>query len=425
MNDNNDNNMITTSISTSSTSISLSSTTLTTSSTTILEVNVKRQYRYNAIVKELQDPVPSARHLYTTCRQVLWGIVESINESNNENDIEDNDDIYDNDEMKDLLLPVQFGSKKNKRRKKKTRINNEFPIMDNIYMVMYDGDNMFYPAEVIGVGPSNPPLSTCIIKFIRHGNVCEVKRSTGLIQVPIHYQDAIDNDLMTCYDFDKPDDVHEKYWDQRYRLLSRYDEGIQLDAESWFSITPEIIAKHIAQRCLEQFKKNNKTINTVLDCFSGCGGNTIPLADICNIVIAVDIDPKKILKLVHNSQIYNASEHIYPICEDVYNVLKSFQADQNLQNKVDIIILSPPWGGVDYSKQKFNIKDFPSGNGVELIEKALAICSNVVCIFPRNCVNKQMKDLSKKFNTTCYLEEIQLYGKSKMKIIYFGEILFV
>jgi trimethylguanosine synthase len=50
-----------------------------------------------------------------------------------------------------------------------------------------------------------------------------------------------------------------KYWHQRYSLFSKFDDGIQLDEgisitietmkESWYSVTPEAIAKHIAERC--------------------------------------------------------------------------------------------------------------------------------------------------------------------------------
>lgn len=29
----------------------------------------------------------------------------------------------------------------------------------------------------------------------------------------------------------------EKYWDQRYRFFSRFDEGVSLDEESWFSVS--------------------------------------------------------------------------------------------------------------------------------------------------------------------------------------------
>lgn len=35
-----------------------------------------------------------------------------------------------------------------------------------------------------------------------------------------------------------------KYWMQRYSLWSRYDEGVRMDEEGWFSATPEVIAMH-------------------------------------------------------------------------------------------------------------------------------------------------------------------------------------
>jgi len=38
-----------------------------------------------------------------------------------------------------------------------------------------------------------------------------------------------------------------KYWLQRYSLFSRYDEGIAIDDEGWFSATPEVIAWHHAK----------------------------------------------------------------------------------------------------------------------------------------------------------------------------------
>lgn len=44
----------------------------------------------------------------------------------------------------------------------------------------------------------------------------------------------------------RPDEIHDKYWAQRRRLFSKFDRGIQLDAEGWYSVTPEIIADHVA-----------------------------------------------------------------------------------------------------------------------------------------------------------------------------------
>jgi hypothetical protein len=58
-----------------------------------------------------------------------------------------------------------------------------------------------------------------------------------------------------------------KYYDQRYRLFSRYDEGIVLDEESWFSATPEAIAKDIAKNCQQAATFHQEPIGVVLDCF--------------------------------------------------------------------------------------------------------------------------------------------------------------
>lgn len=60
-----------------------------------------------------------------------------------------------------------------------------------------------------------------------------------------------------------------KYWRQRYRLFSRFEEGIQMDEEGWFSVTPERIAKHHASRCAG---------GVIVDCFTGVGGNAIQFA---------------------------------------------------------------------------------------------------------------------------------------------------
>ncbi|OAD62879.1 Trimethylguanosine synthase [Eufriesea mexicana] len=63
-----------------------------------------------------------------------------------------------------------------------------------------------------------------------------------------------------------------KYWLKRYHLFSKFDEGIKMDRESWFSVTPEKIAKHIAERC---------RCDTIIDAFCGAGGNAIQFAFTC------------------------------------------------------------------------------------------------------------------------------------------------
>lgn len=60
-----------------------------------------------------------------------------------------------------------------------------------------------------------------------------------------------------------------KYWCQRYILFSRFDTGIKMDEEGWFSVTPEPIAKHHAVRCGH---------GAIVDFFTGVGGNAIQFA---------------------------------------------------------------------------------------------------------------------------------------------------
>ncbi|KAG7998242.1 hypothetical protein I3843_01G249100 [Carya illinoinensis] len=82
----------------------------------------------------------------------------------------------------------------------------------------------------------------------------------------------------------------EKYWFQRYHLFSRYDEGIKMDEEGWYSVTPEEIAIRHAQR------SGN---GIVIDCFAGVGGNAIQFARMgtwCFLLRHGEVHRTKVLK---------------------------------------------------------------------------------------------------------------------------------
>ena len=61
---------------------------------------------------------------------------------------------------------------------------------------------------------------------------------------------------------------------QRLRYFSLYSTppGCLLDEEGWYSVTPELIANQIAERC---------RCDTILDAFCGVGGNSIAFAKTC------------------------------------------------------------------------------------------------------------------------------------------------
>ncbi|XP_022138350.1 uncharacterized protein LOC111009535 isoform X2 [Momordica charantia] len=124
-----------------------------------------------------------------------------------------------------------------------------------------------------------------------------------------------------------------KYWCQRYQLFSRFDDGVKMDEEGWFSVTPEPIAQHHALRC---------GCNLIVDSFTGVGGNAIQFSQRAKHVIAIDIDPRKIRYAHHNASIYGVEDQIDFIKGDFFRLAPSLKAD--------VIFLSPPWGGPDYTK---------------------------------------------------------------------------
>lgn len=74
-----------------------------------------------------------------------------------------------------------------------------------------------------------------------------------------------------------------------------------------------------------------KSCSVIVDAFCGCGGNSIQFSLISKakgliyfliftLVIAIDIDPKKIKHARHNARIYNAT-NIQFICGDFLELL--------------------------------------------------------------------------------------------------------
>mmetsp|Transcript_2839 Transcript_2839/g.7793 ORF Transcript_2839/g.7793 Transcript_2839/m.7793 type:complete len:554 (-) Transcript_2839:169-1830(-) len=207
------------------------------------------------------------------------------------------------------------------------------------------------------------------------------------------YCDVIDTSIPNPHD---PNVVHDKYWAQRRRLFSRFDQGIQLDAEGWYSVTPEIIADHVAERvsslvsssaAFQSYVIGGESDGIVLlDGFCGCGGNAIAFgklpSNIVSKIVCVDTDRSKLLKAAHNASLYGIPKDklIFVQCNAIF-ILKycyrngEFILDQPqpnmpqhmpppvvptihagyhvgglemLPSKIDLAFFDPPWGGIDY-----------------------------------------------------------------------------
>ncbi|MED6145946.1 hypothetical protein PIB30_029800 [Stylosanthes scabra] len=199
-----------------------------------------------------------------------------------------------------------------------------------------------------------------------------------------------------------------KYWYQRYFLFSRFDEGVKMDEEGWFSVTPEPIARYQAERCAS---------GTIIDCFVGVGGNAIQFVKSCNHVIAIDIDPLKIDYARHNAAIYGVDDQIDFIIGDFFVLAPKLKADT--------VFLSPPWGGPDYLKvATYDMKTMlKPHDGFTLFNLAKEIASKVVMFLPRNVDFNQLAELSLSASPPWSLEveKVHLNGKLKAITAYFSD----
>ena len=102
----------------------------------------------------------------------------------------------------------------------------------------------------------------------------------------------------------------ESFFYRRRELFSKFDRGVRMDAECWYSVTPERLAAHIAVRMC----KARRGL-LVVDPFCGCGGNVIQqaLADPTGAVLAIDIDPTKVSIDLHPLRPLPPPRHLHPL----------------------------------------------------------------------------------------------------------------
>ena len=91
--------------------------------------------------------------------------------------------------------------------------------------------------------------------------------------------------------------------------------------------------------------------------------------------------------------------------------------------KADVVLLAPPWGGVDYNKKEvFRLEDLPAGlDGRELFATARKLTKNVVFLLPRNVDRRQVADLGDEGEVVEVVEGM-IDGVVKMVIVYFGAL---
>ncbi|KAG8750879.1 hypothetical protein FRC11_009924 [Ceratobasidium sp. 423] len=215
----------------------------------------------------------------------------------------------------------------------------------------------------------------------------------------------------------------KKYFAQRHRFFSLYDGGCLLDEEGWYSVTPERIALQIAERC---------RCDTVIDAFCGVGGNAIAFAQTCERVIALDISPTRLAIARHNAGIYGVADRIEFILGDYVSLARSLAS---LGRRVDVIFLSPPWGGPSYisgatetgpatdpkdaQSSVYTLDNLLPISGAELFTISRKISRNIAMYLPRNTDVGEIGALAPP-GENVEIEEEWMGSKLKALTCYFG-----
>lgn len=205
--------------------------------------------------------------------------------------------------------------------------------------------------------------STCLLPQIFIQRVVRPQNDGTKLKKKLFYQPLPNGD---CGDGivnpNNKTDVPDKYWAQRHRLFTKFDEGIQLDRDGWFSVTPEVIAHHIAQHLVLSHRENitvgskrhdsnqimdmdtagNNSIGecsyssgsirktnglVVLDALAGVGGNSIAFCQHPGValVLCVDTSLDRLRIAANNCQVYDIpSSKIRFIHGDALQVLERY-----------------------------------------------------------------------------------------------------
>lgn len=191
----------------------------------------------------------------------------------------------------------------------------------------------------------------------------------------------------------------QSYWERRYDLFSRFDEGIRLDREGLYSVKPEKIALDVARRLHGE---------VVFDAFCGVGGSAIGFARSGKRVITADIDATRLSMARHNAEIYGVADRIDFIHGDARTLFQS--------TTFDCASFDPAWGGPDYNTlDGFTFAHFtPDGN--QLMAHALERGLPFTFSLPKNFDFNELDRLHQPFSLTWnYLNGTPVFATALFK----------
>lgn len=190
----------------------------------------------------------------------------------------------------------------------------------------------------------------------------------------------------------------KKFWAKRYKLFKKYDEGVFMTAEQWYSVTPENVARFTALLIKALIPETKR----VADLCCGAGGNTIQLAKVFPEVLAVDINETNVECVKHNCAVYGVNAAV--VHADWLEYSKECE-------RVDFAYASPPWGGTNYkSNPKFDLHAMKPINLRDICTSAKRVCDNFILFLPRQSMLEQLSEVA-----------LELYGEKLVRHLYVSQ----
>ncbi|KAI5961529.1 tgs1 [Candida theae] len=222
----------------------------------------------------------------------------------------------------------------------------------------------------------------------------------------------------------------QKFWNRRYELFSRYDEGIYLSAELWYSVTPELIAKYIAQLFVKILPPEAEY---GLDVCCGGGGNMIQFAQFFDSVGGIEINGTNLYCAQHNTEVYGVKDKTWTLQADWREItrvkdnkevnydwipqsVRDARRDVPPNRIFDFVFSSPPWGGTSYDRSEFNLYTMEPFNITELLKTMTQYTNNIGLFLPKSS-NLMQLSLATKEVYGDYKKCRAVYIKSKGRCV--------
>ncbi|KAI5966430.1 tgs1 [Candida pseudojiufengensis] len=231
----------------------------------------------------------------------------------------------------------------------------------------------------------------------------------------------------------------QKFWNRRHELFSKFNDGIFLSEELWYSVTPELVAKYIAQLFVKILPSE---ANCGLDVCCGGGGNTIQFANFFDSVGAIDINPVNLYCTEHNSKVYGVEDNIWSLCADWAEItkpkqdgsinydwipenVKKLRKESSQDQTFDFIFSSPPWGGTNYNKNEFNLYNMEPFNILDLLNSMTKYSKNIGLFLPKSSNLMQLSMATREVYgdyKKCRAVYINSRGRSVALLALFGDV---